>query len=194
MAEKEEEIPQSLPPERPRRVFLTRGFGRHAEKFASYEMALRDARLQPYNIVHVSSIVPPGCRVVSRNEGLPLLAPGQIVHAVMAENATDEANRLIAASIGVAIPGDPEQHGYLSEHHSFGERDELAGAYSEDLAAKMLATSLGIPIEVDASYDQQKRQWKLQGKIIRTSNSTQSALGKASLWTTVLAVAVFTDE
>jgi arginine decarboxylase len=109
----------------------------------------------------------------------------------MARNATNEPNRLIAASIGVAQPSDPNQYGYLSEHHPFGETDEKAGDYAEDLAATMLATTLGVEFNPDTAWDEREKLYKMSGKIVRTLNFTQSAEGdKKGLWTTVLSVAV----
>lgn len=175
----------------PGRMFLTRGVGRHREKLTSFEMALRDAGIAQFNLVRVSSIFPPHCKYISRKEGLRLLKPGQIVFCVMSENATNEPHRLIAASVGVSIPKDPNQYGYLSEHHSFGETDTRAGDYAEDLAASMLATILGVEFDPNASYDERKEIWRISGKIVRTRNITQSAIGdNRRLWTTVLACAV----
>ncbi|MBC8456935.1 MAG: pyruvoyl-dependent arginine decarboxylase [Deltaproteobacteria bacterium] len=90
----------------PSKIFLTKGDGRHKDKLTSFEMALRDAKIACFNLVKVSSIYPAGCKVISANKGLELLQPGQIVHCVMSENSTDEPNRLISASIGLAIPAD----------------------------------------------------------------------------------------
>lgn len=172
-------------------MFLTRGVGRHREKLTSFEMALRDAGIAQFNLVRVSSIFPPHCKYIPRKEGLRLLKPGQIVFCVMSENATNEPHRLIAASVGVSIPKDPNQYGYLSEHHSFGETDTRAGDYAEDLAASMLATILGVEFDPNASYDERKEIWRISGKIVRTRNITQSAIGdNRRLWTTVLACAV----
>ena len=113
----------------------------------------------------------------------------------MARNATNEPNRLIASSIGVAIPQDKNQYGYLSEHHPCGETDEKAGEYAEDLAATMLATTLGIEFNSETSWDEREQIYKASGQIIRTSNYTQSAIGnKDGLWTTVIASAVFAIE
>ena len=153
---------------------------------------MRSAGIAPFNLVTVSSIYPPSCKIISREEGLKLLQLGSIVHCVMARNATNEPNRLIASSIGVAIPQDQNQYGYLSEHHPFGETDEKAGEYAEDLAATMLATTLGIEFNSETSWDEREQIYKASGQIIRTSNYTQSAIGnKDGLWTTVIAVAVF---
>ncbi|MGQ9677835.1 MAG: pyruvoyl-dependent arginine decarboxylase [bacterium] len=179
----------------PRYLFLTKGVGVHRERLASFEAALRDAGIAPYNLVRVSSIFPPNCRIISRTRGLNLLKPGQVLFVVISDNATNEPHRLIAASVGIAIPKDPSRYGYLSEYHSFGEREEKAGDYAEDLAAQMLATTLGVPFDPDLSYDKRKEVWKIAKEIVRTQNITQSAIGnKTGLWTTVVAAAVFVTD
>src|SRR6201984_2679679 len=179
----------------PKGTFLTKGVGRHREKLTSFELALLSAGIAEFNLVRVKSIFPPNCKLVSQQEGLRYLTPGQIVFAVMSENATNEPHRLIAASVGVAIPANPAHYGYLSEHHSFGETDQKAGDYAEDLAAMMLATSLGIEFNPDTAWDEGEQLVKMSEKIVRTSNITQSAIGnKDGLWTTVFAACVFIDD
>ncbi|MFH1311319.1 MAG: arginine decarboxylase, pyruvoyl-dependent [Nanoarchaeota archaeon] len=177
----------------PKKIFFTNGVGRHKEKLASFELALRDAGIEKFNLVNVSSIFPPNCKAISKEEGLRYLKPGEVVHCVMARNDTNENNRLIATSIGVAIPADGTQYGYLSEHHSHGETDEIAGNYAEDLAASMLATTLGIEFDENKGWDEREQVYKMSGKIIRTRNITQSAQGKTGIWTTVIAAAVFAE-
>lgn len=175
-------------------MFLTRGVGRHREKLASFELALRDAQIAEYNIVRVSSIFPPGCRMLSRNEGVKKLSAGQVLFTVVAESSTNEPHRLIASSIGVAIPSDLSHYGYLSEHHSYGQTDQQAGDYAEDLAAQMLATVLGVEFNPDAAWDERKETWKISNEIVKTRNITQSAIGdKNGTWTTVVAAAVLID-
>jgi arginine decarboxylase len=178
----------------PKEMFFTKGVGKHREKLTSFELALRDARIAEFNLVRVSSIFPPNCRVISIQDGLKTLSPGQIVFAVMYDNATNEPHRLVAASVGLAIPADKSSYGYLSEHKSFGQTDQKAGDYAEDLAATMLATSLGVDFDPNVSYDERKDIWKLSDKIVQTRNITQSAIGdRDGLWTTVVAAAVFCD-
>lgn len=175
----------------PEKLFLTKGVGRHKERLASFELALRDAGIEKCNLVYVSSILPPKCHFIQKQEGLPFLKPGEVTFVVMSRNESNEPNRLLAASVGVAVPADDLQHGYLSEHHSFGETEEKAGDYSEDLAASMLASTLGIEFNVDQSWDEREQLFKMSGKIVKTSNMTQSAVvDKNGLWTTVLAAAV----
>ncbi|MEK7501045.1 MAG: arginine decarboxylase, pyruvoyl-dependent [Patescibacteria group bacterium] len=179
----------------PRKAFFTKGVGVHKDYLTSFELALRDAGIAPFNLVTVSSIFPPGCKRISREEGLKFLKPGSIVFVVLARNATNEPNRLIASSIGLALPADESQYGYLSEHHPFGETAQKAGDYAEDLAATMLATTLGIDFDPDTAWDEREQLYKSSGKIIRTSNYTQSAEGdKDGRWTTVISAAVLIME
>jgi len=175
----------------PRRIFLTRGVGRHKEKLASFEMALRDGGIAQFNLVRVSSIYPPGCKFVKPEKGLAEMKAGQVVHVVMSEAATNEPRRLMAASVGVAIPRDINQFGYLSEHHSFGQTQQKAGDYAEDLAAEMLATVMGVEFDADKSWDEKREIWRISGKFVRTANITQTALGdKGGRWTTSIAAAI----
>ncbi|HID71450.1 MAG TPA: arginine decarboxylase, pyruvoyl-dependent [Thermoplasmata archaeon] len=179
----------------PKKIFFTKGVGVHRDKLASFELALRNAGIEKCNLVSVSSILPPKCKIIPRKEGIKLLKPGQITYCVMAKNETNEANRLISASIGLAVPAKKSNYGYLSEHHAFGETAKKSGDYAEDLAATMLATTLGIPFDSDEAWDERKKVYKSSGYIFKTSNITQSARGnKEGLWTTVLAAAVFILE
>jgi arginine decarboxylase len=175
----------------PKKIFLTKGVGRHREELTSFELALRNAGIAACNLVHVSSIFPAGCKLISKSEGLKQLSPGEVVFAVLSQNRTKEPHRLIAASVGLAMPADRRQYGYLSEHHSFGQTDEEAGDYAEELAAEMLATTLDVDFDPDKSWDEKKEIYRISNKIVRTMNITQSAVGhKKGWWTTVLSTAI----
>ena len=175
----------------PKRIFLTKGHGTHRERLTSFELALRDAGIAAQNLVRVSSIFPPNCKLVPRALGQKHLSAGEVTFAVVAENSTREPHRLVAASIGLAIPSDRTTYGYLSEHHSFGEKEDLAGDYAEELAAEMLATTLNVEFDPDRSWDEKKEIYRISNKIVRTMNVTQSAVGdKRGLWTTVIAAAI----
>jgi arginine decarboxylase len=176
----------------PQRLFLTKGRGQHKEKLASLEQALRDAGIAPFNLVKVSSIFPPNCKLISREEGLKALRPGQIIFLVMSENATNEAHRLISAAIGLAIPNNPVHYGYLSEHHSFGQNEKEAGLYAEQLATEMLATTLGENLDVNRIWSEENKVFKVSDELfVRTRSITQTTKGEKGLWTTALAAAVF---
>lgn len=177
---------------KPTKIFFTKGVGRHKDYLQSFELALRMAGIEKCNLVSVSSIFPAGCKRISKEEGLKLLEPGQITFCVIARNSTNEPNRLIASSIGVALPSDStQQYGYISEHHPYGESEKVSGEYAEDIAAQMLATTLGIDFDPEQAWDEREQVYKASGQIYKTFNVTQSAEGdKTGIWTTVIAAAV----
>jgi arginine decarboxylase len=176
----------------PKAIFFTNGVGVHKDRLSSFELALRDAGIEKANLVTVSSIFPPFCQEISRKEGEKLIMPGQIVHCVMARQDTNEPNRLIAASIGLARPSNPEKYGYLSEHHSYGETAKKAGDYAEDLAATMLATTLGIDFDPEKAWSEREQAFKLEKEILKTRHIVQSAEGHPKgQWSTVIACGVF---
>jgi len=176
----------------PKRCFFTRGVGRHKEKLQSFELALRNAGIEKCNLVTVSSIFPPKCRLIPREKGLKELHAGQVTFCVMSRAESNEPNRLLSASVGLAVPAEHNTYGYLSEHHSFGWNERKAGDYAEDLAVSMLASTLKIDFDPNKSWDERKKIYKMSGKIVKTTSIAQSSLGdKNGLWTTVIAVAVF---
>jgi len=177
----------------PSSMFFTKGVGVHKDKLASFELALRMAGVQACNLVAVSSILAPGCKIIGKKAGIAMLEPGQVVHCVYARQDTNEPNRLIAASVGLAVPADRKnQYGYLSEHHSFGETRKITGDYAEDLAATMLATCLGLEFDPETAWKQREKLYRQSGLIVQTRNITQSAEGNLrGLWTTVFAAAIF---
>jgi arginine decarboxylase len=176
----------------PKAIFFTHGVGIHKDRLSSFELSLRDAGIEKANLVTVSSIFPPYCKEISRKEGERLIKPGQIVHCVMARQDTNEPNRLIAASIGLARPADPGSYGYLSEHHSYGETAKKAGDYAEDLAATMLATTLGIDFDPEKAWSDRDQVFKMDKRVLKTRNVVQSAEGHPKgTWSTVVALGVF---
>jgi arginine decarboxylase len=171
----------------PKKMFLTKGMGHHRDKLTSFELALRDASIAQFNIVRVSSIFPPHCEIISKEEGLTELSAGQIVHSVLSDISTNECGRMIASSIGIAIPNDRSLHGYLSEYHCHGMDENEAGDYAEDVAAYMLATILeGSKDDID--WDSNREIWKMNDKIVKTQNVSMATCGQQNgYWTTVLA-------
>jgi arginine decarboxylase len=179
----------------PKKVFFTKGVGIHKHELQSFELALRNAGIEKCNLVNVSSIVPPNCRIITKEKGITQLNTGQITYCVMSRNKTNEPNRLVGASIGVAMPKIKNSYGYISEHHSYGEINKKVGDHAEDLAASMLATTLGLDFDIEKAWDERKQEYRMSGRIVRTQSIAQTARGdKNGLWTTVIAAAVFLEE
>ena len=174
-----------------KKLFLTKGVGVADDKLTSFEFALRNAGIAGTNIVLISSIFPPQAKLIPRKDGLKLIKPGQVLFTIYSRNQTNEPHRLVSASVGIAQPKDSSKYGYLSEYESFGQDEKKTGDYAEDIAAQMLASSLGIPFDIDKSWDEKRQQWTISGQIYKTKNITQTAKGnKDGKWTTVFAAAV----
>lgn len=179
----------------PQCVFLTRGVGAHRHQLTAFEYALRAADIEQQNLVAVSSILPPGCELIEPEIGIQTLRPGEITFCVMARAETSEPGRRIAASIGLAWPKDPTIYGYISEHHGFGLTEAESGEYAEDLAATMLASTLGIDFDADAAWNERRKVYEMSHLIVDSQSLTAAAEGEPDgLWTCVVAAAVFRFE
>lgn len=176
----------------PKRMFFTRGVGRHRNNLQSFEVALRSAGIAQCNLVKVSSIFPAGCKIIPAKAGLKEIQGGQITFVVLAEERTSEPNRLVCAGIGLAIPAEQGRFGYISEHHGFGMTEERCGDFVEDMAASMLASTVGVEFDPNEDYDKRRELYRMSGQIVHSKHVVQSAEGdKAGQWTTVVAAAVF---
>ncbi|MGB9938643.1 pyruvoyl-dependent arginine decarboxylase [Methanosarcina sp.] len=158
----------------PRKVFFTSGAGTHPEHLESFEVALRDAGIEKFNLVTVSSILPPNCEIVSREEGLEELSPGEIVFCVMSRISSNEPGRILSASVGCALPKNVSKHGYISEYHAYGETAEDVGDHSEKLAKSMYST------------------WINEAPLRSLSFPRSSSVDEHGDWMTVISSAVFT--
>src|SRR3990172_9346994 len=103
----------------PKKMFFTKGVGTHKEELRSFELALRDAGIEKCNLVYVSSILPPGCKIVSRKEGLKQLIPGMITYCVLARCGSNEPHRLAAAMLASTLGVE------FDENKSWDEKKEV---------------------------------------------------------------------
>ncbi len=176
----------------PKSFFLTHGIGVHRERLTAFELALRDADIEQQNLVSISSILPPHCIELEPQIGVGTLLPGEITFTVLARAETDEPGRRVHSSIGLARPSDTSMYGYISEHHGHGMTQEQSGDYAEDLAASMLASTLGIEFNPDAAWNERKRVYETSNLIIGSKSVTAYAEGDLNgLWTCAVAAAVF---
>jgi len=181
----------------PKAMFFTHGVGVHKDKLTSFELALRKAGCSHVNLVQVSSIFPPHCEEVSRKSGEKRLPPGQVTFCVLARQDTKEPGRVICSSIGLSRTENPNEYGYLSEHHGYGQEDKQAGDYAEDLAATMLATTLGFDLDPNKDWNSFKDEYyAMQNgdpmRTITTKSVVQTAKGdEQGRWTTVVSLGIF---
>ena len=169
---------------------MTKGIGVSREKLTSFELALRDAGIASLNLIEVSSILPPNCSFVDKAEGSKSLYPGQIVPVVLARSDSNKVGDLVSSGVGVAVPRDKSDYGYLSEHHCIGMDNLQMEEYVEDLAAEMLATTYGLEFDPDASWDEKRELWSIDNRIVKTKSIVQTGYVKDNHWTTTVAAAV----
>jgi len=175
----------------PKNIFLTKGTGIHNEKLASFELALRSAGIASYNLVSVSSILPPNCEIINQSEGKKLLHPGQVVPVVLARSQSKKSDTLVSSGVGIAVPRNRNDYGYLSEHHTMGMDENQMEDYVEDLAAEMLATTYGLEFDPDASWDEKRELWNIDDRIVETKSIVEiSQTDSSEKWTTVVCAAV----
>ena len=174
----------------PKNFFLTKGIGVSREKLTSFELALRDAGIASLNLIEVSSILPPNCSFVDKDEGSNSLYPGLIVPVVLARSDSNKVGDLVSSGVGVAVPRDKLDYGYLSEHHCIGMDNLQMEEYVEDLAAEMLATTYGLEFDPDASWDEKRELWSIDNRIVKTKSIVQTGHVKDNHWTTTVAAAV----
>ncbi|MDQ3818806.1 MAG: pyruvoyl-dependent arginine decarboxylase [Acidobacteriota bacterium] len=178
-----------------KKVFITKGVGVADKKLTSREKALTDAGIEKVNLIKASSIIPPGCQFVSLEEGKEQLAIGQIAFAIMAEAATDEPHKLIAAAIGIAKPDDENEYGFFTEieqEEGYGKTEEKASEEVMRLAIHNLALSWRAPFDPEKDFDPKKTLYRIKNKNVRVSHMTQTTFGDpGGLHTTVFVAAVF---
>ena len=98
----------------PKFYFLTSGWGIHDYKLISFEYALRNAGCEKFNLVPVSSIIPPDCEKLNVEDGLKKLGTGEIIFCVMSRISTEQKNIPISAVIS-SIKEENNNHGYFLE-------------------------------------------------------------------------------
>ena len=118
----------------PRRVFFTAGTGQHRLERVALQHAMREAGVSQCNLVKVSSILPPETEIISRERGVRLLRPGNIVFAIIAQAQTNEPHQRITPAIAWANPDKPGVPGFIAE-----VEEDLAKGKTEETAADQVA-------------------------------------------------------
>jgi arginine decarboxylase len=178
----------------PSKFFFTKGVGVHTKQLMAFELALRDAGIDKCNLVKISSIIAPGCKRISLEEGAPLLKAGEVTFAVIAQSMTNEPGQLVGAGIGMALPEDESLHGYLTEvAESIGRTAEDIAQDLEEMAIENIVTGWGHPeFDGDSVWQANKKEYEVYSRKIKVDHTVQTARGaENNQFTVVLTVAVF---
>ncbi len=94
----------------PTAVSLVSGHGEGGTEINAFDRALQHAGVADLNFIRVTSILPPGARVIE----LPPYPPGILMPAVYARIVGTKPGERISAAIGVGI--NREHHGLIMEY------------------------------------------------------------------------------
>lgn len=105
------------------KIVVTSGFGQGKTKLSAFDAALKSAGVQNYNLIYLSSIIPPKAKVVKKSKySAPKGEYGHRLYVVRAEIRSDRTGRYIAAGLGWYQNGDGS--GVFVEHEEEGETKE----------------------------------------------------------------------
>jgi arginine decarboxylase len=177
----------------PTQYFLTKGTGVHQKDMRAYEEALRDAGVHMCNLVKVSSVIPPGCKRISYEEGIRYITPGQITFAIIAQSQTNEPGQIITAGLGIAQPKSRDKHGYITELESIiGRTEEDVEEDVIEMAIENLVTEWNPKFDGEKVYRKGKKNYVLEGEKIEVDSIVQTAKGaENNQYTMVVALAIF---
>ena len=164
----------------PKRLFFTKGVGAHEQQRVAMHHALRDAGVSDCNLVKVSSVIPPGCRIISRREGAKLLRPGNIVFAVIAMSETKEPHQRATVALGWATPDQDGVPGYIAEieeEQAKGKTAKSAGDEVGQMALTLVAERLQTRIDSKSLWARSKRVHRIGGTTVHCGCITSTIIG-----------------
>ena len=155
-------------------------------------MHLRDAGIAGTNLVLISSIFPPQAKLISRKEGLKKIKRLDKFYLQFIQKIKQMNHIEYVLHLWVLLNQKTSLDMDIFLNTNLLDKMKLqAGDYAEDIAAQMLASSLGIPFDADKAWNEKRQQWSISGEIYKTHNITQTTKGdKDGKWTTVFAAAV----
>jgi arginine decarboxylase len=151
------------------KIYLTTGVGFGKTPISAFDSALRDAGVDNFNLLTLSSVVPPGAEVVFEKYVPEGDQWGNKLYCVMAEIRTRESGQFIGAALGWYQLDDGR--GVFVEHMEKGETQEAVEAnLKEEIHQSLtdMCNSRNIPVEED--------RLKMKMSIARVEDSSASVL------------------
>lgn len=119
-------------------IYVVRGIGTGRTALSAFDAALGDAGAADFNLVRLSSVIPPGSRVVELDGRHPIMGNhGDRLYCVYAAGYATRPGDVALAGIAWALKKDGSAAGFFVEHTASG-RGHLEGMLStsvEDLSA-----------------------------------------------------------
>jgi arginine decarboxylase len=157
--------------------------------------ALRQAGVADCNLVKVSSVLPPGVRLIDRAEAEQLLRPGNVVFAVIAQAVTQEPHQRLSVGVGWAIPDKPGVPGYVAEVEEEQGHGMSAEACADEVGAtaiRLLAERLRVKCDAETLWKKRKSGLALGRTRVLADSLTETVVGdEQGRYTAAVALAVY---
>lgn len=124
------------------RIVMARGIGRGPTELAAFDAALRDAGVANYNLLCLSSVIPPGSRIERARWVTPAGHWGHRLYVVLSQARSSQPGETVHAGIGW-VQDEIGGQGLFVELHD-GDRARL----QQDLASTLAAMQIGRGIEL----------------------------------------------
>ncbi|MEX0621801.1 MAG: pyruvoyl-dependent arginine decarboxylase [Candidatus Woykebacteria bacterium] len=137
------------------KITVTAGSGTGSTTLSAFDTALKEAGIHNYNIIKLSSVIPPESEVVVKKWKNAPTEHGKKLYTVLAEIRSDLLGRTIAAGIGWYQTKDGR--GIFAEHHDIIE--SLNTKEAEENVAKKIESTVR-DLCKNRSYPFNKRNFK----------------------------------
>jgi len=118
-------------------IYITSGKGHGKTLLSAFDAALFDAGVSNYNLLILSSIIPPGSVIKMQKYHTPANEYGHKLYIVMSENRSRESGRWIASAVGWCQEEDGR--GVFVEHKASEDSEEAVKVNIHEEVRKSLS-------------------------------------------------------
>ncbi len=108
-----------------RTIRITKGTGEGDTKIAAFDAALFDGNIANYNLLRLSSIIPPDSEIVLEKPNVNPQEFGNKLYVVYASEIQNEIGKEAWAGIGWVLAQDGSSKGLFTEHEGHSEQEVI---------------------------------------------------------------------
>lgn len=142
----------------PKNYIIRTGVGHASHKLGAFDRALISAGIYDYNLIKVSSILPPECEL----QNAISLGKGALLPSAFACIYSNTLGECISAAVAIGIPANKSDVGVIMEHSSYNCKEktekqvrefaEIAMNDRNILLEKVVSCSIQIKVEAEKFY------------------------------------------
>lgn len=158
-------------------IYLTTGQGTGKTQLSAFDSALQDAGVYNYNLITLSSVIPPNTTVIQQKYVTPEKDYGHRLYVVKAEHRSQETGKYIGAAIGWYQL--PDGRGVFVEHEAEGsDKNTVERTLKQDVLASLS------DLCIHRNYPPDEKNMHLEVNVTQVTTKP----------TSVLVLAVYTAE